>query len=145
LKLFVRVLELRRYTLKPGSRETLVELFDREFVESQEVLGMRILGTFRDLDDPDQFVWLRGFEDVAARAPALQTFYSGPVWREHSAAANAKAAVGRSQPLPPFRQSKRLGTVEVEERTQKLSLTRVTAVWASVRECHPNAPGSLGW
>jgi hypothetical protein len=51
---------------------------------------MHILGTFRDLDDPDpdQFVWLRGFADLAGRAPALQAFYTGPVWREHSAAAN---------------------------------------------------------
>jgi len=85
----IGVVELRRYTLKPGARETLVELFDREFVESQEVLGMAILGTFRDLDDPDQFVWIRGFADLAGRAPALQAFYSGPVWKEHSAAANA--------------------------------------------------------
>ena len=50
---------------------------------------MTILGTFRDLDDANQFVWLRGFADVAGRAPALQAFYSGPVWREHSAVANA--------------------------------------------------------
>ena len=85
----IGVVELRRYTLKPGARETLVELFDRELIESQEALGMAILGTFRDLDDPDQFVWLRGFEDLATRAPALQAFYSGPVWKEHSAAANA--------------------------------------------------------
>ena len=85
----VSVLELRRYTLKPGARETLVELFDREFVESQEELGMRILGTFRDLDDPEQFVWLRGFPSLSSRAPALQAFYTGPVWRRHSAAANA--------------------------------------------------------
>jgi NIPSNAP len=85
----ISVVELRRYTLKPGARETLIELFDREFVESQEALGMRILGTFRDLDDPDQFVWLRGFDDLAGRAPALEAFYTGPVWREHSAATNA--------------------------------------------------------
>jgi NIPSNAP len=84
----VKVVELRRYTLKPGARETLVELFDREFVESQEALGMRILGTFRDLDDPDQFVWLRGFDDMTSRAPALTAFYTGLVWKAHSAAAN---------------------------------------------------------
>lgn len=83
------VVELRRYALKPGARDTLVELFEREFVESQEALGMRVLGTFSDLDDPDQFVWLRGFEDLAGRAPALQAFYSGPVWKAWSAAANA--------------------------------------------------------
>jgi hypothetical protein len=83
------VVELRRYTLKPGARETLVELFDRELVESQEALGMRILGTFRDLDDAEQFVWIRGFADLPSRAPALQAFYSGPVWQAHCAAANA--------------------------------------------------------
>jgi hypothetical protein len=58
-------------------------------VESQEALGMQILGTFRDLGDPDQFVWIRGFEDLAGRAPALQAFYSGPVLKEHRARANA--------------------------------------------------------
>ena len=83
------VVELRRYTLKPGARETLIELFEREFVEPQEALGMHILGTFRDLDDPDQFVWIRGFSDLAGRAPALDAFYTGPVWKEHGAAANA--------------------------------------------------------
>jgi NIPSNAP len=84
-----RVVELRRYTLHPNARDTLIELFDREFVETQEALGMQVLGTFRDLDDPDQFVWLRGFESMAARAPALQAFYSGPVWAEHRTSAVA--------------------------------------------------------
>jgi hypothetical protein len=85
----IEVVELRRYTLKPGAREALVELFDREFVESQEALGMAILGTFRDGDDPDQFVWIRGYESMRTRAPALAAFYTGPIWKEHSAAANA--------------------------------------------------------
>ncbi|TIT92200.1 MAG: NIPSNAP family protein, partial [Mesorhizobium sp.] len=30
------VVELRQYTLKPGRRETLIALFDREFIETQE-------------------------------------------------------------------------------------------------------------
>ncbi|HEY7225469.1 MAG TPA: NIPSNAP family protein [Micromonosporaceae bacterium] len=83
------VVELRQYTLRPGQRHVLIELFDREFVESQEALGMAILGQFRDLDDPDRFVWLRAFPDLATRAERLQAFYSGPIWRANSAAANA--------------------------------------------------------
>jgi hypothetical protein len=83
------VLELRRYRLHPGARDVLVELFDRELVESQEALGMRIVGQFRDLDDPDRFVWLRAYDDVGVRAAALDAFYGGPVWKEHREAANA--------------------------------------------------------
>jgi len=83
------ILELRQYTLHSGRRETLIELFEREFVESQEILGMRIVGQFRDAHDENRFVWLRGFADMASRFAALHAFYSGPVWKRHSEAANA--------------------------------------------------------
>ncbi len=83
------VVELRQYTLRPGRREVLVELFDRELVESQEAVGMQIIGQFRDLDAPDRFVWLRGFVDMDSRLAGLTPFYGGPVWAAHSAAANA--------------------------------------------------------
>jgi len=83
------VVELRQYTLRPGQREILIELFDREFVESQEAVGMAIVGQFRDLDDPDRFVWIRGFASMPSRAKALAAFYGGPVWKQHAAADNA--------------------------------------------------------
>ncbi len=83
------IVELRQYTLKPGQRDTLIALFEREFVESQEAVGIELIGTFRDLDDPDRFVWLRGFPDMAARAQSLGAFYGGPVWKAHREAANA--------------------------------------------------------
>jgi NIPSNAP len=83
------VVELRQYTLRPGQRDVLIDLFDREFVESQEAAGMAVVGQFRDLDDPDRFVWIRGFETMPSRAKALAAFYGGPVWKQHAAAANA--------------------------------------------------------
>ncbi len=83
------IVELRRYSLQPGARETLIELFDRELVETQEQTGMDVLGQFRDLDDPDSFVWLRGFDDMQARRRALEDFYGGVTWKAHAAAANA--------------------------------------------------------
>ncbi|MFE0089211.1 NIPSNAP family protein [Streptomyces sp. NPDC058991] len=83
------VVELRQYTLHPGRRDVLVDLFDREFVESQEAVGATVLGQFRDLDDPDRFVWLRGFQDMQRRAEALESFYHGPVWQAHRDEANA--------------------------------------------------------
>ena len=83
------IVELRQYTLHPGKRDVLIDLFDREFVESQEAVGMRIIGQFRDLNKPDRFVWLRGFPDMPARAQSLKSFYGGPVWKAHREAANA--------------------------------------------------------
>ena len=83
------VIELRQYTLHPGKRDELIELFEREFIESQEALGMEIVGTFRDADNPDRFVWLRGFPDMESRARSLAAFYGGPVWKANREAANA--------------------------------------------------------
>jgi hypothetical protein len=83
------IVELRQYTLHDGQRDTLIELFEREFVESQEALGMKVIGTFRDLDRPNRFVWLRGFRDMDSRLAGLTSFYGGPVWRAHREAANA--------------------------------------------------------
>jgi NIPSNAP protein len=82
------VVELRQYTLHPGARHRLMGLFDRAFVDAQEALGMEILGQFEDLDEPDRFVWLRGFPDFASRPEALSAFYYGPVWRRHRDEAN---------------------------------------------------------
>lgn len=84
-----QVVELRQYTLHSGQRDVLVELFDREFVETQEEAGMRVIGQFRNAQDPDQFAWLRGFADMDTRARGLQAFYGGPVWAAHRDVANA--------------------------------------------------------
>src|SRR4029077_3663168 len=83
------IVELRQYTLHPGKRDVLIDLFDREFIETQEALGMMVLGQFRDVDDPDRFVWLRGFPDMPTRAKGLSAFYGGPGWQRHREVANA--------------------------------------------------------
>ncbi|HDR9583202.1 TPA: NIPSNAP family protein [Burkholderia stabilis] len=83
------VVELRRYTLHSHKRDVLIDLFDRELVETQEAVGMTVMGQFRDLDRPDRFVWLRGFESMETRLGGLTDFYGGPAWKAHADAANA--------------------------------------------------------
>ncbi len=83
------IFELRQYTTVAGGRDRLVELFEAQFVESQEACGMEIVGTFRDLDDESKFTWLRAFPDMSDRASRLQAFYGGSVWQAHRDAANA--------------------------------------------------------
>jgi hypothetical protein len=83
------IVELRQYALHPGQHDVLADLFKRALVAGQEAVGITILGYFRNLNDPDRFVWVRGFPDMPRRAKALEAFYTGPVWKEHSREANA--------------------------------------------------------
>ena len=75
------VVEFRQYMLHPGRRDDLIVLFERELIEPQETAGMALVGQFRDADEPDRFVWLRGFPDMETRAEALGRFYHGPAWK----------------------------------------------------------------
>ncbi len=83
------IVELRQYTLRPGKRAVLIDLFEAELASAQEDCGIRIVGTFRDLDDESKFVWVRSFPTMDARADSLRSFYGGPVWRGNRNAANA--------------------------------------------------------
>jgi hypothetical protein len=83
------IVELRQYTLLPGKRDVLIDLFEANLIEGQEDTGMKIIGQFRDLDDPDKFVWLRGFPAMPERAQSLGDFYGGPVWQGNRETANA--------------------------------------------------------
>lgn len=149
----LNLVELRQYTLRPGRRDDLVELFDRDLVETQEACGMRVLGQFRDLDRPDRFVWLRAFADADARQAALSAFYGGPVWAEHGAAANetmlAWDDVLLLRPVVPLRlpPDRRLGagaapssrlTISVHPRAAEASLHAGDLLGLLVSDPTPN-------
>ncbi len=84
------VVELRRYTVVPGRRDDLISLFEREFIESQEQCGMVPVGHYREIGNPDTFIWFRGFADMDRRRSALEAFYlQSPAWLQNRDAANA--------------------------------------------------------
>jgi len=83
------IFELRQYTVRGGTRAAFTRLFGERFVTSQDAVGSHVRAVFRDLDDPDRFVWIRGFADMPARQAALESFYFGPVWKAHREQANA--------------------------------------------------------
>ena len=83
-------IELRRYVMQPGRRDDLIDIFEREFIESQEACGMTPIGHYRDHAHPDTYVWLRGFPQAASRKAALEAFYvNSPAWKANRDAANA--------------------------------------------------------
>lgn len=85
----LNAVELRQYAMKPGRRDELIALFEREFVETQAAAGIHLIGLFKDIDQPDRFVWLRGYPELSMRKPALEAFYNSDHWFAHRAATNA--------------------------------------------------------
>ncbi|MEU9868406.1 NIPSNAP family protein [Actinomadura sp. NPDC048021] len=136
------VVELRQYTLRPGARPVLTDLFDREFVETQEAAGMRVIGQFHDEADPDRYVWLRGFPGMEARKAALTAFYlEGAAWREHGMAAAATMVdsddvlllrpVGPGSGFPPADGRPPVGAAPPESRVMATILHRGAPVDAA--------------
>lgn len=132
------VVELRQYRLHPGRRDTLIELFEREFVESQEAAGIQLIAQFRDIDQPDIFTWLRGFPDMESRAAALTAFYDGPVWAQFRDAANATMISSDNvRLLRPVRRGS--GFVLGERASIGAAATRTGFVIASIYTLAPHA------
>lgn len=85
----MQVIELRNYVLQPGRRDDFIRHFEEHFLLSQRETGMHVLGQFTVVDQPDRFLWIRGFADIAARRRGLDDFYDGAFWQARRAATNA--------------------------------------------------------
>jgi hypothetical protein len=75
------IIEMRTYKLKPGLREHFLEIFRTKSVPAHDAIGMKILGPFLSIEDPDVFFFMRGFPDLPSREPMKAQFYEGELWK----------------------------------------------------------------
>src|SRR5215469_15839963 len=75
------VIEMRTYKLKAGYRERFLEIFRTKSVPAHTEIGMKILGPFLSLEDPDTFFFMRGFPDRESRESMKARFYEGELWK----------------------------------------------------------------
>ena len=75
------IIEMRTYKLKPGKRAEFLEIFRTKSVPAHHEIGMKILGPFLSLEDPDTFFFMRGFPDLQSREPMKAKFYEGELWK----------------------------------------------------------------
>ena len=75
------IVEMRTYKLKPGTRSEFLEIFRTRSMPAHAEIGMRILGPFLSIEDPDTFFFMRGFPDLASRDPMKERFYEGELWK----------------------------------------------------------------
>jgi hypothetical protein len=76
------VIEMRTYKTKPGKRAEFLEIFRSKSVPAHAEIGMKILGPFLAVDDPDTFFFMRGFPNLASRDPMKAKFYEGELWKD---------------------------------------------------------------
>lgn len=79
----VEIIEIRNYLLKPGQRDNYVERFETYLIDTLNVYGNYILGQYKVKGAPDNFVWIRGFENMPARKTAMESFFSSAHWEKH--------------------------------------------------------------
>jgi len=73
---------MRTYKLKPGKRPEFLEIFRTKSIPAHDEIGMKILGPFLSIEEPDTFFFMRGFPDLPSREPMKAKFYEGKLWKE---------------------------------------------------------------
>jgi hypothetical protein len=75
------IVEMRTYRTKPGMRARFLEIFLARTIPAHTEIGMKILGPFLSVEDPDTFFFMRGFPDLDSREPMKAKFYEGELWK----------------------------------------------------------------
>ena len=75
------IVEVRSYRIKPGRRDEFVRLFETRAVPALRAHGMKIIGPLLDVENPNKFVFLRGFPSLEERDRMKAEFYEGELWK----------------------------------------------------------------
>jgi hypothetical protein len=78
----MRILEIRSYELKPGTRDEYDRLFREEASPLLRGHGIDVVGVGASKGDPNGYFLIRAFDDLADRQRREDAFYSSPEWRE---------------------------------------------------------------
>ncbi|MFE5119694.1 NIPSNAP family protein [Streptomyces sp. NPDC056669] len=74
--------EIRRYHIRPGRREEWVGFMEEVIIPFQESMGMNVIASFIDEEDPDGYVWMRRFADEAERERLYAAVYQSERWQQ---------------------------------------------------------------
>jgi len=75
------IVEVRSYRIKPGRREEFIKLFETRAVPAQRTHGIKIIGPFLDVENPNKFVFLRSFPSLEERDRMKEAFYGSELWK----------------------------------------------------------------
>jgi len=78
----MRILEIRSYELKPGTRDECDRLFREEAAPLLRRLEIDVVAVGPSAGDPNGYYLMRAFDDLDDRARREDAFYSLPDWRD---------------------------------------------------------------
>lgn len=76
------IVEVRSYRITPGRRDEFIEFFEKRSVPALRSHGMKVVGPLIDLENPNKFVFLRGFPSMDDLYRMKSEFYEGKLWKE---------------------------------------------------------------
>ena len=74
------IFELRIYRINSGQRDQWVDLMDRTIIPFQIKMGMTVLGSFISMDNPDEYIWIRRFNNEEERQRLYDAVYGSDTW-----------------------------------------------------------------
>jgi hypothetical protein len=75
------IYEVRSYRIKPGRRAEFIEFFETRSTPALREHGMTVIGPLLDVENPNKFVFLRGFPSLEERDRLKDAFYEGELWK----------------------------------------------------------------
>ncbi len=76
------IVEVRSYRITPGKRDEFVDLFKQRSIQALQAHGMKVVGPLIDLENPNKFLFLRGFPSMEDLRRMKDEFYGGRLWKE---------------------------------------------------------------
>jgi hypothetical protein len=74
------IVEVRSYRTKPGRRAEFIRFFEERAMPAQRAHGIGVLGPLLDVENPDRFMWMRGFPSTRERDRMKEAFYGSDLW-----------------------------------------------------------------
>ena len=76
------IVEVRSYRIKPGRRDEFIEFFESRSIPALQSHGMKVIGPLIDLENPNKFVFLRGFPSMDDLHRMKKEFYEGKFYHQ---------------------------------------------------------------
>jgi len=83
----MRLVEIRSYELKPGTRDEYDRLFREEASPLLRQFEIDVVAVGPSTGDPNGYFLIRAFDDLDDRERSEEAFYSSPAWRKGPRAA----------------------------------------------------------